>query len=236
MATSKPSEATIESRIPLTRERVLAAAVALADQEGIEAVSMRKLGQELGVEAMSLYNHVANKEEILDGMIEIVLGEIEIMSFEGDWKSSLRTQILAARQVLLSHQWASGVLESRTDVSPATLRYLDAAVGILREGGFSLDLIHHAMHTLGSRLVGFTQELFEDSDANAATPEETAAMMQQMAMAYPNIGAMILEISHDEEDTVVGGGCDDKFEFEFALDLILDGLDGLRNAEQRDLG
>lgn len=230
MSTAETSETTVESRAPLTRERVLTAAVELGDQEGIEAVSMRKLGQELGVEAMSLYNHVANKEDVLGGMIELVLNEIEILEFDGDWKSSLRAQILASRQVLLGHPWASGVLESRTDVSPATLRYLDGVVAIFRDGGFTLDLIHHAMHVLGSRLLGFSQELFDDADASAASPEETAVMMEQMAKAFPNLGAMILEVSHADDDSVVGGGCDDKFEFEFALDLILDGLDRLRKA------
>lgn len=230
MPSAKPTEANVEARVPLTRDAVLRAAVALADETGIDSLSMRKLGQDLGVEAMSLYNHVANKEDILTGMVEIVMSEIEISEFEGDWKSALRNQILASRQVLLSHPWASNVIESRTDVSPATLRYLDSAVGILRHGGFSLDLIHHAMHTLGSRLLGFTQELFEDSDAVAETPEETAFKLDQLAMAFPNIGAMIAGISHDDGDSVVGGGCDDRFEFEFALDLILDGLDRLKQA------
>jgi AcrR family transcriptional regulator len=218
-------------RTPLSRERVLCAAVALADDHGIEAVSMRKLAQELGVDPMSLYNHVANKQDLLGGMADLVVGEIDLTpSDDVDWKAALRARVLAARATMLRHPWARQVLETRTDSSPMIMRYYDAIAGIFRSGGVSVDLMHHALHTLGSRLLGFTQELFDDSDAFDQGPEVIALMAHQMAGEFPNLSEMMLKISHDET-TVVGSGCDDQFEFTFALDLILDGLERLHDAE-----
>jgi AcrR family transcriptional regulator len=218
-------------RTPLSRERVLRAAVALADDHGIEAVSMRKLAQELGVDPMSLYNHVANKEDLLGGMADLVVGEIDLTpSDDADWKAALRARVLAARATMLRHPWARQVLETRTDSSPIIMRYYDAIAGIFSSGGVSIDLMHHALHTLGSRLLGFTQELFDDSDAFDQGPEVIALMAHQMAGEFPNLSEMMLKISHDET-TVVGSGCDDQFEFTFALDLILDGLERLHDAE-----
>ncbi len=211
-------------RVPLNRERVLRAAVELADEGGIESLSMRKLGQKLGVEAMSLYKHVANKEDILDGMVDIVVGEIGVSSGRGDWLPAMRQQMMSARDVMQHHPWASGVIESRVVITPRMMTYMDSVVGIMRDGGFSLDLIHHAMHALGSRLLGFSQQLFDDSDDADMTPEAKAAMLTE----YPNISAMLDEITH-EEGTVVGKGCDDRIEFEFALDLILNGLEAKRS-------
>jgi AcrR family transcriptional regulator len=215
-------------RVPLSRGRVLHAAIQLADATGIESLSMRKLGQELGVEAMSLYNHVASKEDVLDGMVDIVVGEINAVVGEidvpsADWKTALRRRILSAREILLRHPWAPGVIESRSNISPLMMRYFDSVIGLFMEAGFSVDLTHHAMHALGSRALGFTQELYEDSqelDAN------TIAMLQQMAGEYPNITSMVSQITHDFETTL--GWCDDQEEFEFALDLLLDGLERLR--------
>jgi AcrR family transcriptional regulator len=220
-----------KTRLPLNRERVLRAAVDLADRGGIEAVSMRRLAQELGVEAMSLYNHVANKEEILDGIVDLVVAEIPPAT-SGGWKAVLRARILAARQVLLRHAWASRVIETRKNVTPAVVGYLDSMLGILRSGGFSVDLTHHAVHALGSRMFGFAQELYDDSQALAESPEVAAVMLRQMADVYPHVSEMALAVSHDEESTV-GTGCDDQFEFEFALDLLLDGLDRLRRANSK---
>ncbi len=216
-----------ERRIPLTKERVLRAAVILADEAGIEALSMRRLGQELGVEAMSLYNHVANKEDILDGIVDIIVSEIDVSSNGADWKTSMRRRVLSAREVLLRHPWASRVIESRTNITPTMLQYMDSLIGIYLDGGFSIDLAHHALHTMGSRNLGFTQELFDDSESEDS-PEVAALLLQQMADVYPNISALLMEISHDE-DSVVGQGCDDQVEFEFGLDLILDGLERLRD-------
>jgi AcrR family transcriptional regulator len=218
-------------RIPLTRERVLRGAVNLADKGGIDSVTMRGLAQELGVEAMSLYNHVANKEDILDGIVDLVVSKIndvvdEIEAPSGDWKTAMRQRILSARSILLRHPWAPGVIESRTNMSPPMFRYFDSLIGLLREAGFSTDLTHHAMHALGSRALGFTQELYDDSQELG--DEEMVILVKQMAGQYPHIAAMVQEISHDADTTL--GWCDDQVEFEFALDLILDGLERLRTS------
>jgi AcrR family transcriptional regulator len=222
-----------QSRIPLTRERVLLAAVELADTRGIEALTMRNLGQELGVEAMSLYNHVSNKEDVLDGLVGVVVGEvlavvdeIEPPADPVDWLPVARRRMLAAREVMLRHRWAPGLLESRTSTPPALIRYYDMLLGLMRRAGFSIDLAHHAMHVLGSRALGFTQELFEDEGTDMS-PEEQAVMLRQMA-AFPHVVELMQVVSHDADSTL--GGCDDQFEFEFGLDLILDGLERLRAA------
>ena len=213
-----------QPRVPLSRERVLGAAVALADDGGVDALSMRKLAQELGVVPMALYKHVSNKDELLDGMVDVVVGEIDPPPSGTDWKTTIRQRVLSARSALLRHPWASQVIESRTDPTPTVLEYMDSMVGIFRAGGFSIDLTHHAMHAMGSRLLGFTQELFDDSvDLD---PAATAVMVQQMAGKYPHIIEMLVAITHDEA-SVVGQGCDDQFEF--ALDLMLDGLERLRD-------
>jgi AcrR family transcriptional regulator len=212
-------------RVRLNRDRVLRAAVALADEAGIDAVSMRKLAEELGVVPMALYKHVANKEELLDGMVDIVVGEIDPPVSDADWKSAIRMRILSARRSLQRHPWAPGAIESRTDPSPVLLAYIDSMIGILRAGGFSADLTHHALHAMGSRLYGFTQEIFDD--APPVDPQALEMLVRQMAGRYPHIAEMTQAVFHDEA-SVVGQGCDDQFEFEFALDLLLDGLDRLR--------
>jgi AcrR family transcriptional regulator len=215
-----------QPRAPLSRERVLRAAVALADQGGVDALSMRKLAQELGVVPMALYKHVANKDELLDGMIDVVVGEIDPPAALADWKTAIRRRVLSARGALLRHPWASRVIESRTTPTPTVLAYMDSMIGIFRAGGFSVDLTHHAVHAMGSRLLGFTQELFDDTAE--VDPEQEATMLREMAASYPHIGEMVMAITHDPT-SVVGEGCDDQFEFEFALDLMLDGLERLRD-------
>ncbi len=214
---------TTQRRTPLSRERVLAAAVELADREGIDTLSMRRLGQELGVEAMSLYNHVASKEDLLDGMVDLIVGEIDPPATSGPWKKALRDRIFSARRAMLRHPWASAVITSRNNASPVVMRYMDTTGGIMRGGGFSVDLMHHAFHALGSRVLGFSQELYDDSGADA-DPDQMALMARQMADQFPNIVAVMEQITHDDA-SVVGSGCDDQFEFGFALDLILDGLE-----------
>ncbi|MGA5794508.1 TetR/AcrR family transcriptional regulator [Streptomyces cellulosae] len=217
------------SRTPLSRQRVLSAAVALADEGGAEALSMRKIAQRLGVVPMALYKHVANKEELLDGLIDTVVGEIDPPVEDADWRTTVRLRVLSARRMLLRHPWAPAVIETRMKErpapTPAVMAYLDGMIGVFRAGGFSLDLVHHAMHVMGSRLMGFSQELFTDSPSSAAPsppPEE-------MAARYPNIAELAGAVAHDA-GSVVGGGCDDQYEFEFALDLTLDGLERLRDA------
>jgi AcrR family transcriptional regulator len=214
-------------RIPLNRERVLDAAVVLADQAGVESLSMRRLAQELGVVPMALYKHVANKEELLDGMVDVIVGEIAPAVPGPDWRNAVRLRVLSARESLLRHPWARQVLESRTSRTPAVLGYMDSFIGIFLAGGFSVDLTHHVMHALGSRMWGFTQELFDDAGPAPLTemaPDVQAAMFQEMATRYPNILQVAMAASHDD-GSVVGQGCDDQFEFEFALDLLLDGFE-----------
>jgi AcrR family transcriptional regulator len=215
-----------EARVPLTRERILDAAVGLADRGGVEAASMRKIAQELGVVPMALYKHVANKDELFDGMIDVVVGEIDPPTPGLGWKAAVRARILSARRVLLRHPWASRVMESRAEPTPIVIAYLDSVIGMFRAGGFSIDLTHHAMHAMGSRLMGFTQELFNDS-ADVA-PAVQAEMWVAMAERFPNIAELVGTVMHDDA-SIVGPGCDDQFEFEFALDLMLDGLEKLKD-------
>ncbi|MBC6470222.1 TetR/AcrR family transcriptional regulator C-terminal domain-containing protein [Actinomadura alba] len=217
--------------MPLSRERVLRAAVDVADQGGIESLTMRRLAEELGAEAMSLYYHVANKEEVLDGIADViateindVVDQIDAPSKGPDWKKAVRQRILSAREVLLRHPWAPGVFDTRTNLSPAVVQYIDALVGLMRDGGFSNDLAHHALHALGSRALGFTHELFDPSDGAG---DEGGAAMLEMADRLPHLVGMMMEVAHDDPDSTLGW-CDDQFEFEFGLDLILDGLDRIR--------
>ena len=211
-------------RAPLSRDRVLRAAVARADKAGIESLSMRRLAEELGVVPMALYKHVANKEELLDGMIDVVVGEIDPPVAGAGWKGAVRQRILSARRALLRHPWASQVMESKQNPTPLVLAYMDTMIGLFRAGGFSVNLTHHVMHTIGSRVLGFSQELFNDS--SAVDPEVAAAMMRELGPKFPNVLAIATAASH-EEASVVGPGCDDQYEFEFALDLLLDGFERL---------
>jgi AcrR family transcriptional regulator len=228
------------SRIPLSRERVLGAAVKVADEGGIESLTMRRLAEELGAEAMSLYYHVANKEDVLDGVVDVITWEINdavdrirAPSTGPEWKTAVRRRILSARQVLLRHPWAPGLLETRASSSQAVLRYYDGLLGLLRDGGFSYDLAHHALHVLGSRALGFAQELFEPGDVPDSG--EVTAALEHMAGQFPHLTGMMVEIAHDDPDSTLGW-CDDQTEFEFALDLILDGLDRIRQTAPAPTG
>jgi AcrR family transcriptional regulator len=213
-------------RVPLTRDRVLRTAVELADRDGLESLSMRRLAQALDVVPMALYRHVAHKDELLSGMVDVVVGEIEPPLADVDWKTAIRARILSARRTLLRHPWASRVMETRTTPTPVVLAYMDSMIGLFRTGGFSLDLTHHVLHAMGSRMFGFTQELFNDgSDGDPATEAE---MWDALAGTFPYIYEIFTTISHDDA-SVVGAGCDDQFEFEFALDLMLDGIERLKD-------
>jgi AcrR family transcriptional regulator len=216
------------TRTPLSRERVLRAAVELADREGADALSMRRLAADLGVVPMALYKHVANKDELLDGMIDVVVDEIDPPRTDAVWKTAVRERILSARRALLRHPWASRVMESRTRPTPTVMAYMDSMIQMFTDGGFTVDLTHHVMHALGSRMIGFTQELFNDqSDPdNPIQPE----LLEAMGQAYPSIYRLWKTVSHEGE-TIVGPGCDDQFEFEFALDLMLDGIERLKDAD-----
>ncbi|MCZ7373739.1 TetR/AcrR family transcriptional regulator [Micromonospora sp. WMMC250] len=219
-------------RTPLSRDRVLRAAVALADEAGIESLSMRNLAQDLGVVPMALYKHVANKDELLDGMIDVVVGEIRASEPGTDWKRAVRGRILSAREVLQRHPWAPLAIESRNMATPAILAYLDSMIGTFRAGGFSVDLTHHVMHAMGSRILGFSQELF-DADRRAgrsgrADTNPPTALPPEIAARFPHVAEIAMAASHDDE-SVLGQGCDDQFEFEFALDLLLDGIERLHH-------
>jgi len=212
-----------EPRTPLSRERVLRAAVDLADRGGVEALSMRKLGQELGVDAMALYRHVRGKDDLLDGVAEVIVGQIERPTAGEDWKATLRGLAMAARRVMLRHPWARQVLEERGTSGPAALAHIEAVLASLQAGGFSIDVAHHALHVLDSRVFGFNQALFEDSAPADPSPEVAAAMVRALA-GYPRIVELAQSVSHEG----ILGRCDDDVEFAFGLDLILDGLERLR--------
>lgn len=222
-------------RAPLSRDRVLRSAVELADGAGIDALTVRRLAEQLGVEAMSLYYHVPNKEAILDGIVELVFAEIEeqvggfaVPETDAAWQAALRTRILGARRVMLRHPWAPALMDSRNGLAPTTARYVDSVVGTLRSGGLSYDLIHHAMHALGSRMFGFSQELGEgDGDGSG---DGDAAELEQFAAQVPHLAAMLAVVRHDDPDSTLGW-CDDQYEFEFGLDIILDGLERKRALE-----
>jgi AcrR family transcriptional regulator len=212
-------------RSPLSRQRVLFAAVAFADESGMGSLSMRKLGEVLGVEAMSLYNHVANKSELLDGMVDIVFGEIDLPGGGTDWRTAMRQRAGSARQALSRHRWAIGLMESRTSPGPATLRHHDAVIGSLRGGGFSVEMAAHAFSLLDSYINGFA---LQEANLPFDTGEETAELAQTIldqvpAQEYPHLTELTVE-------HVLQPGYNYGDEFEFGLDLILDGLERARDS------
>ncbi len=220
-------------RLPLTRDRVLAAAMDLADEDGIDALTMRRLADQLGVEAMSIYHHLPNKGAILDGLAEQVFLEIEtaVGGFDvpapgTSWVTTVRPRILGARRVMLRHRWVPGVMESRGVMTPTMARYVDSIVGAMHAGGCSYDLIHHSLHALGSTMFGFNQELMLDSDTPSG---EDLTLMHDFV---PHLAAMLEDVVHDDPDSTLGW-CDDQTEFEFGLDVLLEGLERRRVDEGR---
>ena len=207
-------------RAPLSRERVLRAGVALADENGIASLTMRKLGEAVGVEAMSLYNHVANKDDLLDGMIDVVFGEIDLPADETDWKTAMRQRAISVRDVLSRHRWAIGLMESRTTPGPANLRHHEDVIGTLRNAGFSIELAAHAYSALHSYIYGFAmQEPSLPFDTPQQTAEVAQAIMAQLpAGEYPHLTELTIE-------HVLQPGYDYGNEFEYGLDLLLDGLE-----------
>ncbi|MGW5482766.1 TetR/AcrR family transcriptional regulator [Streptomyces sp. NPDC004008] len=207
------------TRETLTRQRVLHAAVELADTGGLETLSMRRLGEALGVEAMSLYNHVTNKEDLLDGMVDLVFGEVELPTPGDDWRQAMRQRAVSMRLVLSRHRWAIGLMESRSTPGPATLRHHDAVLGCLRQGGFSLALTAHAVSVLDSYIYGFA---LQEKALPFDTPEETAELAESIMSGfgdgeYPYLAE--IATAH-----VMRPGYAYSDEFAFGLDLILDGL------------
>jgi AcrR family transcriptional regulator len=205
-------------RVPLSRERVLDAAIKLADQGGLESLSMRKLGQELGVEAMAVYYHFANKDEVIDGIVDIVFSQIDLPASGADWKSAMRQRAVSLRDVLLRHRWAIGLMESRRKPGPANLRHHDVVIGSLRSAGLDMPTIAHAYSLVDSYVYGFA--LFA-MNLPFDPSEEVADLGQDVLRAYPvnaypNLVAYI---------SAMRPGYNYGDEFEYGLDLILDGLD-----------
>jgi len=221
------TERTAPPRAPLSKERVIVEAVALADEAGIAALTMRKLADRLLVEPMSLYHHVANKDEILDAMVDVVFREIDLPPLDVDWKVAMRQRAASARSALRRHPWAVGRMESRLTPGPATLRHHDAVLGCLRGSGFSIQLAAHAFSAIDSYLYGFAMQ---ELNLPFHTPEETAAMVatfldQFPAELFPHLAELTVE-------HVLQPGYDYGDEFEFGLELILDGLDRARRARR----
>jgi AcrR family transcriptional regulator len=217
---ARPARPPAGVRTPLTRERILQAALAMADAGGIESVSMRKLGDAVGVEAMSLYNHVPGKAELLDGLIDLVFSEIKLPAADGDWQTAMRERAVAIRAALARHRWAIGLMESRTSPGPATLRHHDAVLRCLRGAGFPVALAAHAYALLDSYIYGFA---LQEASLPFDTGEETAELAQAMLARFP-----AQEYPHLAEFTfrhVLQPGYDYGSEYEYGLDLILDGLD-----------
>ncbi|HEY6960192.1 MAG TPA: TetR/AcrR family transcriptional regulator [Candidatus Limnocylindria bacterium] len=202
------------TREPLDRHRVAHAALKIADREGLGAVTMRRVGDELGVEAMSLYHHFRGKEELVAAMSDLLIDEIDVPPPTDDWKADIRARALAARAMRRRHPWAPALLGAGPRVGAALFRYLDGIVAILRGAGFSRQLTHHAMHVLDSRLLGFTRDLLDPAEMSLRMPKsETVVPFELPAMAEAFVG-----VKHDEER-----------EFAFALDLILHGLERARD-------
>jgi AcrR family transcriptional regulator len=207
-------------RVPLSRDRVLRAAVAIAEAGGIDSLTMRTLGQELGVGPMALYRHVTNKDDILDGIVDRVFSEIDLPSSDADWKTAMRQRAISLCEVLSRHRWAIGLMESRRNPGPANLRHHDAVIGSLRAGGFDMPMAAHAYSALDSYIYGFALTKmnlpFESSEGVAEVAE---TMLQPFPLnAYPNLAAFITEHAMQP-------GYDYGDEFEYGLDLILDGIE-----------
>lgn len=209
-------------REPLSRERVLAAAMTIADTDGLAALTMRRLGADLGVEAMSLYYHLRGKDALLDGVVETLTAEIlEAVGHvtEEHWKARLRQWFLAARDVMERHRWGPGLLASRHTVPFGVYSYYDRIIGAMTEAGFSHRLAHRALHAFGSMPLGFVQEFFTPAPGEEDT-DDLAGMAEQL----PHLVAMVASEAHDAEI----GWCDSRVEFAFTLDLLLDGLERAR--------
>lgn len=199
------------------------AAIALADGVGLEATSMRRLAEELGVTPMALYKHVGSREDLIDGMVDQIVRRISAVGTGGPWKAVLRERIMAARSVVTQHPWAQSAIESRSAASPTVIGYMDGLMAVMFEGGFSADLVHHAMHALSTRMWGFTRDVMPTPSV-PEDPVERERAMAAFAQRYPSIVRMATTAPH------AGVGCDDDAEFAFALDILLDGLDRLHAA------
>ncbi len=210
------------TRAPLTRKRVLRTAIKLADKQGIESLSMRKLAQALGVEAMSLYNHVASKEDVLDGIVDIVVEEIEVPAIGADWQAAMRQRASSAHSVLLRHPWVSMLIVSRVNIGPAMLRYVNATIGCLYEAGFSYKMADHVWNAIDSYLYGFTiQELNFPFDPAEYADVASNYLSLVPYDKYPYLNALAQQ--------VIDGTHHGLHDFEFGFELLLDGLERVRD-------
>ena len=210
-------------RVPLSRDRILQTALELVDDRGIESLTMRKLGRALGFEAMSLYNHVTDKDDVLDGILDLVLSEIERPLAAGDWVEAVRRSAISVHEALRRHPWASGLMMSPAHIRPARVEYMDALLGRLREAGFSAETTYHAYHVLDAHIIGFT--LWASTHGSVpADIEDIRGFLDRMipAETYPHLhehGMQHLEDGPHQNVTA----------FEYGLDLVLDSLERLRS-------
>ncbi len=213
------NDTTATPRPPLSRERILQSALELADRDGLEALSMRRLGRALGVEAMSLYKHVADKEDILDGITDLVMAEVDPPSPDEAWKAALRRTAIAVHGALLRHPWAGPVFESRLTPGPARLRYLDAVLGTLRGAGFDLAMTAQAFMAFDAHIYGFTMQESSWRFDRTTAPEVAGNLARELSASghYPNVLAMAQEAASGPDAVTT--------DFEFGLDLLLDGLE-----------
>jgi len=214
-----------QRRQPLNRERVLRAAIALADADGLGGLSMRRLGQQLGVEAMSLYNHVASKDEVLEGIVDLIVGDIELPRAGVSWKESMRSRAASMREVFARHPWALGLLESRRSLGPAALRYCDSVLGLLRQAGFSTVMAMRAFSVLDSYAYGYSiQEKNYPSDSPTTASQNAEELLRQLpGDEYPHLAEIAA--------SVMRSGFDFTREFELGLDLLLEALEAWRGKD-----
>jgi AcrR family transcriptional regulator len=212
------------NRAPLSREQVLRTAVDLADEDGLESLSMRALGRRLGVEAMSLYNHVANKEDVLDGMVDLVVGEIELPASEADWRESMRLRAASALKAFRRHPWATVLIDSRLGGGSGRLRYFEAVIRVLRREGFTIELAAGAFSLIDSYVYGFCRQSLNIASAGGGNADAAGAFLRALPVGeYPYLAEMAAM-------QAAKPGYDEESDFEFGLNLILDGLQRVLDA------
>lgn len=214
-----PAKATAKKN--LNREKILNSALTLADEQGIEQLSMRKIAQALGVEAMSLYNHVGNKEELIDGILDRVIAEFELPAIDLDWQAAMKSRAVSAHCVLLQHPWAALLMLSRINTGQSILRWTNATIGCLREAGFSYEMADHAANAIDNHIYGFTLYKVNEPVSPAEYADAARHYLPQIsADTYPYLHAIATQIASGRHTGIN--------KFEFGLDLILDGLERLR--------
>ena len=227
MATSADRQGGPTSARPrLDRDAVVTAAIALADAEGLDALSMRALAARLHVVPMALYKHIADKEDLLGRMVDRVIEGYAPPVAGGDWQARVRSRVLSARDAILLHPWLGSAIDSRTRRTETVLAYMNAVAGDFIEGGVSPDLTHYAMHALGTRIWGYSTEAFEDADAPTPQDADQPALLAYMTEHFPHV----VTIAMDAAGRNPSGSCETQTEFEFTLDLLLDSVERLRAA------